>query len=159
MRSGTRSIFLPLVFAIRVLPLVGQSQDSAPLLKLKIQQNQEQKNLEIVMSFWKDIWEDRKVALAPKYISENYLDHNPNMQNGRDSFMKAFGRPLPANSSRTRATTVMTFTKDDMVILIQEREGPDPRDPSKTYKWSWLEMFRMADGLIQEHWDSSVRRP
>ena len=154
-------LWATLILALPIgMPLsFGQAQDSATLLNLKSEQAHEQSNLDVVMRFWKDIWEDRKVELAPKYVAEAYLDHNPNMRNGRDSFMKAFSRPLPTNVLRTKANTVMTFTKGDMVILIQEREGPDPSDPSKTYKWSWLEMFRLADGLIQEHWDSSVRRP
>jgi predicted SnoaL-like aldol condensation-catalyzing enzyme len=32
---------------------------------------------------------------------------------------------------------------------------PDPRDPGKTYRSYWFDMWRVEDGKLAEHWDGA----
>jgi predicted SnoaL-like aldol condensation-catalyzing enzyme len=45
------------------------------------------------------------------------------------------------------------FAKGDFVVLVWEREGKDPADPAKTYKYNTYDMLRIENGKVQEHWD------
>lgn len=118
----------------------------------QVQTAQERRNIAAVMGFWRDIWEARNVSQAPKYVGENYVEHGSDRTNGRDALVKNFGRPLPTGVPRTKVTSQKVYARDDFVVLVQDREGPDPQDPSKTRTYNMIELFRVYDGLLQEHW-------
>ncbi len=102
--------------------------------------------------------------LAPKYMAEDYIQHNPNISTGRAEFVKFFtmisaGRP-PRDIQPTLANPpVVQFAKGDYVALIWEREGKDPVDPTKTYKYNFFDVVRVQNGKVQEHWDSVEKNP
>jgi predicted SnoaL-like aldol condensation-catalyzing enzyme len=53
----------------------------------------------------------------------------------------------------------VAFAKGDFVLVVWEREGKDPADPSKTYKFNSYDLMRMANGKVQEHWDWALKTP
>ncbi len=125
---------------------------------------QEQANLKLVTDWWREVLQAGHLDLAPKYMAEDYIQHNPNISTGRDAFVKFFagisaGRP-PRDIQPTLANPpVVQFAKGDYVALIWEREGKDPVDPSKTYKYNFFDIVRVQNGKVQEHWDSVEKNP
>jgi len=122
---------------------------------------QEKKNLDLVMTWWREVLESAHVELAPKYQAENYIQHNPNVSTGRDAFVKFFGarpavNPIPAKLVNP---PVVVGAKGDFVWLIRETESKDPRNPANTYHFNTFDVLRLENGKIQEHWDSSQRTP
>src|SRR6266702_2532768 len=57
---------------------------------------QEKKNLDMVMTWWREVLYAGHLDLAPKYQAENYIQHNPNINTGRAAFVKFFGTLGPA---------------------------------------------------------------
>ena len=53
----------------------------------------------------------------------------------------------------------LAFAKGDYVVLVWEREGKDPLDPSKTYKYNDFDLFRVENGKFKEHWDGAMKNP
>src|SRR6201997_4224958 len=93
---------------------------------------QEKKNLDIVLSWWRDVLYAGHYDLAPKYQAADYIQHNPNANTGRDGFIaffKALNRPqvnpipsqLPAGQ-----TPVLMGARGDYVWLVFEHEDKDP---------------------------------
>jgi predicted SnoaL-like aldol condensation-catalyzing enzyme len=122
---------------------------------------QEQANLKFVLDWWREVLEARHLDLAPKYQAENYIQHNINVPTGRDGFVKFFSargqgpvNPIPAKLANP---PVVQFAKGDFVALIWEREGKDPTDPSKTYKYNTYDLLRLQNGKVQEHWDYAIK--
>jgi len=37
------------------------------------------------------------------------------------------------------------------------RYSEDPIRDNEVYKWNWFDMFRVENGMIQEHWDGATR--
>jgi predicted SnoaL-like aldol condensation-catalyzing enzyme len=66
--------------------------------------------------------------------------------------------PIPATIPADRMPA-MSFAKGDYVVLIWERNGKDPVDPAKTYKWNDFDVFRVQNGKIAEHWDGAMKNP
>ena len=58
---------------------------------------QEKKNLDTALTWWREVIQSRHVELAPKYQAENYIQHNPNINTGRDAFVKIFGARPPVD--------------------------------------------------------------
>jgi predicted SnoaL-like aldol condensation-catalyzing enzyme len=122
---------------------------------------QEQANLKFVLDWWREVLEGRHLDLAPKYQAENYIQHNINVPTGRDGFVKFFSArgQGPVNPIPTKLANppVVQFAKGDFVALIWEREGKDPTDPSKTYKYNTYDLLRLQNGKVQEHWDYAIK--
>lgn len=122
----------------------------------------EQKNLAFVLDWWREVLEARHLDLAPKYMAEDYIQHNINVQTGRAGFVKFFstlGPPVNPIPARLTTPPVIAFAKGDYVVLIFEREAKEPADPAKTYKYNTYDLLRLQNGLIQEHWDYALKAP
>jgi len=123
---------------------------------------QEQANLKLVLDWWRECIEGRHLDLTPKYQSDDYIQHNINVPTGREGFVKFFSRmgppvnPIPAKLS---SEPVVRFAKGDFVFIVWEREGKDPADASKTYKYNTYDLLRIENGKVQEHWDYALKMP
>jgi predicted SnoaL-like aldol condensation-catalyzing enzyme len=124
---------------------------------------QEKKNLDMVMTWWREVLYAGHVDLTSKYQAETYIQHNPNINTGRAAFIEVFGKrkpidPIPAAMPKERMPVVMG-AKGDYVWLIFEQETKDPRDASKTYHSNSFDVLRLENGKVQEHWDSAQKNP
>ena len=114
-------------------------------------------NKQVVMHIMRDLLEAGHWDEAPKYLTEQYIQHNPNFASGRETVMKAFGargtpRPIPdKNSWRTKVVSVVA--EGDLVTVAVVRELDNPREPGKKYTTTWFDMWRIKDGKADEHWD------
>jgi predicted SnoaL-like aldol condensation-catalyzing enzyme len=123
---------------------------------------QERGNLELVLDWWREVIQGGHLELSSKYQHDDYIQHNPNVPTGRAAFVSFFENvvgvkprnPIPATLS---PGPVVSGAKGDFVFLIFEQESPDPRDPTKTYHSNSFEVLRIANGKVQEHWDSAKR--
>lgn len=117
-------------------------------------------NKKLVYDFWREVFEAGHMDLAPKYLAEHYIQHNPNVATGRKAFIDFFStlkKPKPI-STKVESPLVSIVAEGDMVILTFVREYSDPENPAKKYTSSWFDQFRIADGKIVEHWDPAIRQ-
>lgn len=123
---------------------------------------QERKNLHFVLDWWREVIYAGHLELAPKYQAETYIQHNPSVPTGRAGFVAFFEKfskpmnPIPATMANM---PVVAGAKGDFVWLIFEQEKKYPKDPSKTYYDTSLEVLRLENGKVQEHWDSQMKMP
>lgn len=114
-------------------------------------------NKKLVFDFWREVLQARNMDLAPQYMAEDYIQHNPNVPSGRQPFMNFFGR-FETQPVRPEIDNLVTLIAEgDLVILAFRRELPDPRNPEQTYTTTWFDMLRIEDGKIAEHWDFGTR--
>jgi predicted SnoaL-like aldol condensation-catalyzing enzyme len=98
---------------------------------------------------------------ADKWLTEKYIQHNPNFGSGRAPIMAAFGknapRPIPADPKdwSTKIVAVTTQGKD-IVCVASVSTRPDPRNPGKTYTTTHFDMWRFVAGKADEHWDEAA---
>lgn len=114
-------------------------------------------NKKLVFDFWREVFQARNMTLAPRYLAEDYIQHNPMVATGRQAFMDFFGRfqPQPVRPEIDHLVTILA--ERDIVVLAFRRELPDPQSPGRTYTTTWFDMFRIADGMIAEHWDYGTK--
>jgi predicted SnoaL-like aldol condensation-catalyzing enzyme len=116
-------------------------------------------NKKLVYDFWREVFEAGHLELAPKYLAEDYIQHNPNVATGRDAFVTFFSaikKPKPIEDKVT-SPLVNIVAEGDIVLLTFVREYKDPKDASKTYTTTWFDMFRIESGKIAEHWDPAQK--
>ena len=109
-------------------------------------------NKRLVYDFWREVFEGGHLELADKYLTESYLQHNPNVPSGRQSFGDFFSQFTTAKpiKDRVEMPLVSIVAEKDMVILTFVQ---NVKDPEGDYATTWFDMFRIEDGKIAEHWD------
>jgi predicted SnoaL-like aldol condensation-catalyzing enzyme len=123
---------------------------------------QEQANLQHVLDWWRECIQGRHLDLTTKYQDDNYIQHNINVPTGRQGFVSFFqrmGPPINPIPEKLASEPVVKFAKGDFVLLVWEREGKDPADASKTYKYNTYDLLRFENGKVQEHWDYAEKMP
>ena len=143
-------------FAVAQIP-VAPNADHESMLQSK--DPQLARNKRFVYDFWREVFEAAHMDLAPKYMAETYIQHNPNVPTGRQAFIDFFSkvRKPAAIEQRVKAPLVAMLADGDLVVMAFAREYPDPKDPSHKYTTTWFDMFRVADGRLVEHWDAATR--
>jgi predicted SnoaL-like aldol condensation-catalyzing enzyme len=117
------------------------------------------RNKQAAMHIVIDLLEAGHWSEADKWLTERYIQHNPNFGSGREPVMKAFGsrpgRPLPASPKDWKTKVVAVLAEGDLVCVATRKELPDPRTPGQTYTTTHFDMWRFVDGKADEHWDEA----
>jgi predicted SnoaL-like aldol condensation-catalyzing enzyme len=116
-------------------------------------------NKKLVYDFWREVMEAGHVELAEKYLTDDYIQHNPGVATGRAAFMgffSKFGKPRPIET-RVRSPLIMILADGDFVVLSFVRILSDPKDLERKYTTTWFDMFRIENGKIAEHWDEAQK--
>lgn len=119
-------------------------------------------NKQVVYHIVKDLLEAGQWGEADTYLSERYLQHNPNVPSGRAAVVGFFTKVLkvePKPVPEKMATPVVFVNAEgDLVTVATVRTEKDPKDRSKTYTTTWYDTWRIVDGKADEHWDAAVKQ-
>ena len=109
----------------------------------------------------KDLLEAGHWEMADRYLTERYIQHNPNAASGRAGVVKFFTevlkvkpKPIP---DKTSTKVVSVVAEGDLVIVATVRDVKDPRDATRSYTTTWFDMWRFKDGKADEHWDPATK--
>jgi predicted SnoaL-like aldol condensation-catalyzing enzyme len=109
----------------------------------------------------KELLEANRWDRANQYLTERYLQHNPNAASGRDGVVTYFTKVLKLQPSeipeKMKTRIVSVVAEGDIVTVAFPREIKDPKDPSKSYTTTWFDSWRFVDGKADEHWDSAMK--
>ena len=116
-------------------------------------------NKQVALHIMRDLLEANHWDLADKYLTKEYIQHNPNVASGLAPVLKFFGsrKPTPIPDRKSWRTKIVSVTAEgDKVVVAIVREYPDPRAAGKTYTSTWFDMWRIKDGKADEHWDGAT---
>jgi predicted SnoaL-like aldol condensation-catalyzing enzyme len=111
----------------------------------------------------KDMLQYGHLELADKTMDPGYIQHNPNVPQGRDGF-KAFMSRVPGRTPQEikpewKNAPVLTLANGPYVVMMWDRKEKDPADASKEYVWNHYDVVRVENGKIKEHWDEAIINP
>jgi predicted SnoaL-like aldol condensation-catalyzing enzyme len=116
------------------------------------------RNKKHVYDFWRIVYEGGHVDQAPKYMAPEYIQHNPNLPSGRQTFVDFFAKQRPPKpiADHMKMPVFAILADGDYVSVFSARKVRDRQKPDHIYTITWFDMFRLnKDGLIAEHWDPS----
>lgn len=124
---------------------------------------EERRNLELATIEMKDMLQYGHLELADTVMDPGYIQHNPNVPQGRDGF-KQFMSRVPGRTPREIkpewvSAPSLTLVSGPYVLMMWDRKDKDPNDPSREYVWNHFDVIRVENGLIKEHWDEAVIAP
>jgi predicted SnoaL-like aldol condensation-catalyzing enzyme len=113
--------------------------------------NQTAENKAVVSDFIKKAVSWGDPAAAASLLSDNYVQHNPNIADGKDGFVDYFVK-LKQTFPSVRGDIKRMIAEGDMVV-VHMHAVRQPGDLGLAI----VDIFRMEGKLIVEHWE--VRQP
>lgn len=109
----------------------------------------------------RDLLEAGHWELADRYLTEEYIQHNPLAASGRQAVVDFFTQVLKVKPKPIPETLsipiVSVIAEGDLVMVATLRVMKDPKDPDKTYTTTWFDVWRFEDGKAAEHWDCATK--
>ena len=111
-----------------------------------------EQNKNTVIAFYKLGINDHKPAEAvEKYVGKTYKQHNPTVRDGTKPFIERYEEFAKANPG-LRADIKRVIAEGDLVVVHVHIKTSD-----KDRGLAVIDIFRLEDGKIVEHWD--VKQP
>lgn len=101
-------------------------------------------NKEIVLNFYRDVWNAHDTARVADYVREDYIQHNPAVEQGRQgllNFLAFFFQREAHHDIR------LALEDGDLVAVYVHVSFNDGSQAVVT------DIYRLENGLIAEHWD------
>jgi predicted SnoaL-like aldol condensation-catalyzing enzyme len=120
-------------------PLTGMAAHSA--------RGETRKNRAVMRHFVETLYRDKQVALAYQtFVSEDFAEHSPGRPAGRAAAIAAL---TPLFATPSASFTVEHLLVDGNLAAVHYRGRIDSQGPGAAV----VEIFRLQDGKIVEHWD------
>ncbi len=104
-------------------------------------------NKKIVTEFYQQMFGDKDISAVDKYISsDEYIQHNPTVPDGAEAFKEA-AKKWFEGAPKTKVDIQRIAAEDDLVFIHVKNINPDGSLESV------IDIFRLKDGKIVEHWD------
>ena len=103
------------------------------------------KNKAIVLKAFDTLFNKRDFAAAEKFWSPNYIQHSAHIPPGRESLFELVKR----GPDTMHYENQLTMAQGDSVMLHGRFSGLGPGLPN----WIVVDIVRMEDGILTEHWD------
>jgi predicted SnoaL-like aldol condensation-catalyzing enzyme len=116
-------------------------------------------NKDIVLHFLNDVFVNHDMTRLDEYMRDDYIQHNPDCPQGKAGFVKFFDvifRAMPDFRYHVREVVA----DGDMVMAWVTTQGTHTGSEflgqaagGNRVTFDAVDIFRMQDGLIAEHWD------
>ena len=145
MTPSRRALALPALLAAAA-PAQAQAPAPAPAAGARDLAGEE-RNRRLVVEFYEAVFVRHDLGAAERFLSEDYIQHNPRVPTGRAAFVAVFTRVLAANPS-ARSRVLRSATDGDLVFLHAHSRA-SAEDRGRVI----VDIFRVAGDRIVEHWD------
>ncbi len=114
-------------------------------------------NKQVVLHILRELLQCNYWEQADRWLTERYLQHNPNVTSGRDNVVAYFsGSPRTPTCDKLTMPIVTVLTSDNIVGVVFRMEYEDPRKPGAKYTSIWYDQWRIVGGKADEHWDTAT---
>ncbi len=104
-------------------------------------------NRKLVVAFYERFFNQHDLSAADRYLGEVYIQHNPNVPNGREAFVEGFTRVF-AQFPQRHSQIVRAIAERYLVVLhVHLTKSPEDQGAAV------VDIFRVDHGRIVEHWD------
>ena len=140
------SIFL-VTTSVTGLALPVYAQDAT---QTQIVQDYEltQANKALVTKAYQELFGDADLTALDRYWADVYIQHNPSMTDGREA-VKTFLQGLGIDSWPKQQIKFERVIAEGDLVMLQTAQPKSENSPGTVI----VDIFRVADGKIAEHWD------
>ena len=124
----------------------------------------EEKNKKVVRDFYEEVFRKHNLGAVDRFMLDDYIQHNPDADQGSIGFIefhKGFFAAIPDHC----ATVNQIVAEGDLVFVYNTITGThtgegflDHLPTGNKVKYDVVDMFRLRDGKLCEHWDVADTR-
>jgi predicted SnoaL-like aldol condensation-catalyzing enzyme len=121
-------------------------------------------NKKVVREFYEEVFQKHHLNLVDRFMHDDYVQHNPDVRQGKTGFVdfhKGFFVAIPDHC----ATINQMVAEGDLVFVYNTITGThtgkgflDYPPTGNKVKYDVVDMFRLRDGKLCEHWDVADTR-
>jgi predicted SnoaL-like aldol condensation-catalyzing enzyme len=122
------------------------------------------RNKKVLEDFYEQVFSKHDLTVVDQFMHEDYIQHNPDVAQGKAGFVEfheAFFRAFPDSC----ASINMLVADGDLVFVYNTITGThtgegflDHRPTGNKVRYDVVDMFRLRDGKLCEHWDVADTR-
>ncbi len=102
-----------------------------------------------VRDFYETAFVKRNPAEAmKKYVGPKYIQHNPFVKDGPEPFIEYFTGHFKKNPKAS--TEIKRIIAEGDLVVVHAHSRDNPKDPGVAA----IDIFRLENGKIVEHWDA-----
>jgi predicted SnoaL-like aldol condensation-catalyzing enzyme len=116
-------------------------------------------NKQVVETFIQEVFNKHDFSLLDELVREDYVQHNPDVAQGRKGFLDFFKGTFKAMPDY-KYTPLKIIAEGDIVMAYcrntaTHTSGPwlDKAPTGNKLDFNVVDIFRIQDGKIAEHWD------
>ena len=144
-----------LLFSLMLVSVTATAQYAVPQQTSTAMNGDERANLAFANDFVRDILNAGNLDIATHYMSADFISHNPNVDGSRESFVDALRTNPLLIENVGQITPEVQFAKNEYVFFMWASFIVNPMEPAIIYKYNTLDLLRIEDGKIVEHWDGA----
>ncbi len=117
-------------------------------------------NKQVALRIMRELLECNHWADAGNWLTDRYLQHNPNVGSGLAPVIEYFTAVRERKEDCNELTTpiVAVLAEGDYVTVVLPRTYEHPVT-GEAYTSTWFDMWRFVDGKADEHWDPATIAP
>lgn len=108
---------------------------------------QEEANLALVLDMFAHVLNPMDSAAVDRFIAPGYIQHNQMAEPGREGLKKFLDMIRAATPQAVHDVKRAFVDGDHVTVHYHVRRTPDDKG------WAVIDIFRLEDGMIAEHWD------
>ncbi|KZD39552.1 hypothetical protein B4083_2181 [Bacillus cereus] len=108
---------------------------------------EKEKNKKMVVDFYNEVFNKHNIDIIPEYVSEDYKQHNPFVGDGRKAFMDFFKEDFVKNPNSSAEIKRVVAEGDTVALHVHSRANSQDKGVAI------VDIFRIKNGKIVEHWD------
>jgi predicted SnoaL-like aldol condensation-catalyzing enzyme len=102
-------------------------------------------NKKMVAEFYQEFFGDKNIAALDKYLTPNYIQHNPGLPDGREALRQ--GATVWFKGAPKTKIDIQHLSADGDLVYIHLKSKMGDKTNSV------IDIFRIENGKIAEHWD------
>lgn len=107
-------------------------------------------NKDVIRAFYQEFFNDHVIEAAEKYVKEDYIQHNPGVPQGRAGLMEGFRQKFITEPT-FHLEIKMMIEEDDRIMVYLKNVDPEGKTKARV-----IDIYRLEDGMLAEHWDVVV---
>jgi predicted SnoaL-like aldol condensation-catalyzing enzyme len=117
-------------------------------------------NKQVALRMMRELLQCNHWSDSARWMKEDYIQHNPNLQTGREALARFFSaiRTPSAQCAKLTSAIVAVTAQGDLVTVAWRMVCPEANGAG-TYTSTWFNMWRIENGKIAEHWDPAMKAP
>lgn len=132
---------------IALLSSIALAQTPPAALPAQRDHGQEEKNRALVLKFSEAVYNRRDFTVARSILSKDFIQHNPKIPTGRTGFIESYSAVV-AHHPGLHSQILRSAAAHDLVWTHVH-----VTDASGKYHMALINIFRVLNGRIVEHWD------